>query len=211
MHAHLFLVGSAWIIIVSALILLILSSISREQKSAVEQNTSCQFDFILVALFFCACALFLLVGGLVLDFVFCLGYTSASCVAAILFYVFTVVILVGAHLYAFVKGSGQSLSSSYNHVIDSMNLVSFNSRFFLQAIRVTIIYMTLLLFNLLFMELVFALNYVAMGDSFSFSLHLVFEVAHTMFLCLMQITVFVFVVIWLFQFLLFSFNFFFKD
>ena len=121
----------------------------------------------------------------------------------VIIYFISTVIQLGIFFIIFTKGSGQSLSHLYNIVVDSINSISFTSRFVIQFIRLVLCYLSVYSLNMLSCELLVLIpsSYNLFYSTLNY-IYIITELAHFFFLVSIQLSIFFFFFKWLFEFLM---------
>ena len=126
-------------------------------------------------------------------------------------YLLNMFLYMGVYYVLYIKGSGQSSLLSYNLLLDNINTLSFFSRVCIQIVRIVIVFCSVYFFNHLFLEIHYFSSVYSESSFVFFLIHVFFEWAHTLFVLAVQLSVFYFVVTWLFQFLLYCFHLFYSE
>lgn len=138
-------------------------------------------------------------------------YISMYVVFTILFiipinYLYT----LGFNFISYIRGAAASLIFTYEFILDLSNLLSMFLRILLQFIRLIIIWVTLYTFNSLWIEVLFLGDnllqnttnlLIFLNKYILIIIYYLFEIIHFFIIFIMQITAFLVMTFWLFQFL----------
>lgn len=99
------------------------------------------------------------------------------------------------YMIIFINGASGSLSLAYEFILDAVNLLAFNLRQCVQLVRIIILFSVYYMLSMIFYEV--SHSYTSdlyLADFLQTYLRLLFEVAHTLVIFVMQVGAFMFMV-----------------
>lgn len=182
----------------------VFSLFSEKELNSIDDlliTTSCVFGFIGFYIFF-------MFGFFTGNSIYILSlFYLCSNLVLILLILITMMYNFNYYLIIFINGASGSLSLAYEFILDAVNLLAFNLRQCVQLVRIIILFSVYYMLSMIFYEVSHSYSsdlYIV--DFLQTYLRLLFEVAHTLVIFVMQVGAFMFMVFWLFQFLMTCFS-----